>query len=122
MSSEPQIAPPSEQTAADAQPVFDVPDLSWEDSKQLTLIGARMQTGQLTIENMEQHFRDIETVLSKVVVSVPRSYLVRKAPDAIDWSTPSAFQWLKARKMMPLLQALGQAQTAEALSGNSPAL
>lgn len=105
---------------AKEQPRFDFSNLTWGESKRLTLLGQRAREGA-TAADMETLFAEMQAMLAKVVLSVPRSWLVKDAPEQLDWTDPASFDWLRADRMQQLQEMLADARRPEALTGNSPA-
>jgi hypothetical protein len=47
-----------------------------------------------------------EKLLSQIVVSIPREWLVKDAPKDIDWSDVASFDWLKMGKFNDLVASV----------------
>lgn len=101
-----------------SEPKFDLGNLSWRDSKALAMLQMQTQAAQTNrdIPALEAAFAGMEHFLSRVVVDVPREWLVKDAPAELDWAEPDSFNHLKARSMRDLMVALGKAQTPEEAS------
>jgi hypothetical protein len=102
------------------KPTFDLGNLSWKDSKALSTQQIRLARAQEERDavGLEAGFAGMERFLARAVVSVPRDWLVTDAPDALDWSDPASFDWLKSARMKDLMKALAEAQSPAEVSGN----
>lgn len=102
------------------KPTFDLSNLSWKDSKALSLQQIKVARAQSDRDaaGLEAGYAGIESFLAKVVVSVPRDWLVADAPEEIDWSDPASFDWLRGSHMKKLMLAVAEAQTPAEASGN----
>lgn len=105
---------------SDEKPVFDLSELSWKDSKALTAAQMKVKGAAADgdYERLEQGFDDMQQFLARVVVSIPRSWLVKSAPDAVDWSDPASFDLLRAKRMNDVLTLLNEAQEPAEVSKN----
>lgn len=101
-------------------PEFDLSNLSWKDAKSLSTQQMRLAQAQEArdIGGIETGYASLEQSLSRVVVSVPRDWLVDDAPVDIDWSDPASFNWLRGSRMTDLVKAFGEAQSPAEASGN----
>jgi hypothetical protein len=99
---------------------FDLSRLSWKDSKALSVQQMRLAQAQASrdIDGIEAGFAGIERQLARVVVDVPRDWLIEGAPEQIDWSDPDSFNWLRSNRMTTLLEAFAEAQKPAEASGN----
>lgn len=102
------------------KPVFDLSDLSWGDSKALTTAQMKVKGAAAAgdFERLEQGFGDMQAFLARVVVSIPRDWLVKSAPEVVDWSKPESYDFLKSKRMNELLVALNEAQEPEEVTKN----
>lgn len=109
----------TDQPQAEA-PEFDLSELSWEDSAAIDLAGMRASKAikAQDADEAEKAFAAIRQTLATCVVSMPRTWLVGRAPEAIDWSDPASFRWLRATHMQLLLAAFREAQRPEAVTKN----
>ena len=96
------VAPELKIVERNDQPVIDFDNMSWGDSKRLSAQGQIIVSGG----DAEAANAVIEAIRGKVVVSVPRSWLVRNAPDVIDYTVPGAFDYLKSTRIADLLQMI----------------
>lgn len=96
-------------------PEFDLSELSWEDSMAVDLAGLRVAKAlkALDADAAEAASGRIAQVLATCVVSVPRTWLVGRAPETVDWHDPASFRWLRATGMQQLLTAFREAQRPE---------
>jgi hypothetical protein len=105
-------------------PVFDFSTIGWKEEKKMTLIllkaeesvaeGKRLRDSSM----MEEGFAVIEGFIARSLVSVPRSWLVKDAPEITDWSDANNLDYLQGVKMARLQQAFVEAKAAA--SGKSP--
>lgn len=102
------------------KPVFDLSELSWKDSKALTAAQMRVKGAAEAgdWERLEQGFAEMQQFLARVVVSIPREWLVKSAPADVDWSDPASFDLLRAKRMNDVLKLLNEAQEPDAVSKN----
>jgi hypothetical protein len=103
-------------------PRFDFSELSWGDSMKLTeaqtIIAEMVALGgqQLTaadMRNMHTAFTNITVFLAKITVHVPRAWMVKDAPDNLDFSDPASFGHIKQKFIPKLMKAMNEAQAAE---------
>lgn len=101
-------------------PEFDLSELSWEDSAAVDLAGMRASQAirKQDADGAEKAFAAIRQTLATCVVSIPRGWLVKRAPAEIDWSDPASFRWLQATHMQLLLTAFREAQKPEHVTKN----
>lgn len=88
-------------------PEFDFSNLSWKESKEMDFARTKIRRGEeeADVDVMEQGFNEMQIFLAKIVVSVPRAWLVDSAPDEIDWSDPDSFDWMRGTRMSDLMRA-----------------
>ena len=107
-------------TEADEQPTFDFEELSWGDSLKLT--EAQMIISEIKdvkkvqpedMRNIYNAFIQITDYLAKITVTVPRKWLVKDAPDTLDFSEPASFGYLKQKYVAAMMEAFGKAQETE---------
>lgn len=82
-------------------PVFDFDEMSWGDSKQIMILGEKLKAA--SGDTAMSLFADLEKAVSPYIVSVPRSWLVKRAPDPVDYSQPGALEWLRRSRFYELL-------------------
>lgn len=110
----------------DEKPVFDFSRSSYKDArvfgrlqleinhlnKRIMSAGADTDITALLDEldamgdRQEQH-------IMKVVVSVPRAWMIEGAPDTVNWQDNAALRWLRSDKFLILLDAITEAQNAK---------
>jgi len=92
-------------------PEFDFSNLSWKESKDMDYARTKIRKGEAEadVETMQAGFEEMQAFLAKIVVSVPRSWLVSDAPEEIDWSDPDNFDWLRGSRMQDLMKAYMEA-------------
>jgi len=106
----------SDQNGTDgAKPEFDFSNFSWRDDRQIAILQAKIGKAAENhdIEAIEEGYKDIERFFSLILVSVPREWLVRTAPEMIDWSQPDSLRWLRGDKSRALLNALQEFRSPE---------
>lgn len=108
------------------RPRFDLEGLSWGDSMAIGTIGSRITAVQMgaevTADQLMTLMDELIGHLAHTVTFVPSSYLVRGAPERIDWSQPESFRkYIKTRKAMLLVQALAEALNAPDPLDSTPA-
>jgi hypothetical protein len=98
--------------AEEEAPMFDFDNISWADEKEKSLAMSALENAKKAgdVEALTTAFGRLELYLSKCLVSVPREWLVKSAPEVINWSEQASFKYIKGMKFANLLQALNQAQ------------
>lgn len=101
-------------------PEFDLSELTWADGVAIDLAGLRAAKAMKALDPdaAEEALATIRRVLATVVVSVPRAWLVTRAPEPLDWRDPESFRWLKSTHMEKLIAAWRVANRAENATGN----
>lgn len=115
------------------QPTFDFSNFSYKQSRALGRLTLRLQrlTSQLAdssgmdddefdakLDEMDKLSDEALGYVARLVVDVPRSWLVDGAPKTLDWSNVSALEWLRNDKMQELQDAALAARSPESVSGN----
>lgn len=101
-------------TANEDAPVFDFEDISWGESKQLSRLLLRLGT-MMTESNGGDNadaineIEKIEAAIAPYIVSVPRAWLVKRAPAEIDWQQAGALNHLRRARFGDLLAAVAVA-------------
>lgn len=62
---------------------------------------------------------DYEQFLSRILVSVPRAWLVDNAPPDLNWTDPASLGWIRQEKYAELSDAAAEARRPESVSKNS---
>jgi len=62
--------------------------------------------------------REVFEYMATVLVSVPKAWIVKRAPAEIDWSQMESFEYLKQNRMGDLMQGLNEAQDPESVTKN----
>lgn len=104
------------------KPEFKFPVSSWGDSKRFAVLQARLRQlgrGDLTAEETEAVFNDLDRMLARFVTYVPRAWLVEGAPENLDWSDPASFEYMLTARMVDLQAALAEARSPQETAGNS---
>lgn len=103
-------------------PKFDFADVSYKESRKLTRLQHELEALQRRkdegpLDELEDVLDAIEDVLDaqeeyicKLLVDVPRAWLVSSAPSEIDWSDRESLQFLRGDKWRALAEALQEAQ------------
>lgn len=94
--------------------------------KRLRFLDMQLAKGQFeTLEAFEAAlatYNELVTVLdsfiSRVLVSVPREWLVPGAPEIIDWSKPDSLSWLNQDWYQDLMEAAVEAKKPENVAKN----
>ncbi len=93
-------------------PIFDFEDISWGESKQLSRLllrlGGMITDGGDSADAITE-IEKIEAAIAPYIVSVPRSWLVKRAPASIDWQTTGALNHLRRARFGDLLAAVAVA-------------
>ena len=71
------------------------------------------KTLQKCMQELESIGDEQEQLVSAVLVSVPGDWLVRDAPDDLDWSQPESLGWLQERRYGDLVTALNEQRQAD---------
>ena len=71
------------------------------------------------VQKMMESIEKIEGYLCKMLVSVPRDWLVPDAPETLDWQNPESLGWLRQDKYAELQLAMAEAKSPESVTGNS---
>jgi len=95
------------------KPEFDFSDLSWKESIDLGKMKSIIAAA-LDIKDEKEQLRRYDTILARIqdmlrrsVVSIPREWLVKRAPETIDFSQiGEVAEWLRKDRVSELLQAL----------------
>ena len=98
-------------------PIFDMDNLSFGDVKRMYGIQDRIVAAKGEAE-LNQAFGEAQALMAQVVISVPRSWVVKSAPENIDWSKPESFDFLKALKFNALTLALFDSMNTDKASKN----
>lgn len=120
--------------AQDDQPVFNFDRFSWKDAKTITRIQAEAARAAALLADpaalkdedafegalaaQDAVYEKLQAYISRVLVSVPRSWLVSDAPEDLDWSDPASLDWLRGQSFAKLQGAMVDASTPESVSGN----
>ncbi len=95
------------------KPEFDFSDLSWAESIELGKMKSII-ADVVALKDEKEQLRRYDTILARIqdmlrrsVVSIPREWLIKRAPDAIDYSQPGEVaRWLRKDRVGELIQAL----------------
>jgi len=77
--------------------------LSWGSAKRFTAFQWRIRTLDGNPDALLALWMEIQAEMAKVVVSVPRSWVVEDAPKNLDWSKAESFEWVDSDRMTALL-------------------
>jgi len=119
---------------AEEQPVFNFERFSWKDAKNISRIQAEARrasalladtesikdkdTFEAAWADQEAVFDKLQAYICRVLVSVPRSWVVEDAPEDLNWSDPTSLDWLRSPSFSKLQDAMISASTPESVSGN----
>lgn len=94
------------------KPTFDFSEMSWAESKAISINQARIFRAQQVndADALAEGFAAMQAILARTVINVPRAWLIRSAPEQIDWRDPVAFDLVRADRMMHLIRAMVEAQ------------
>lgn len=117
------------------QPVFDYSNYSHGDYRELDIQQKRLARLNVQLYDYDQYATDdafeaaltqyrkmsmdVNGFLCRVLVSVPRAYLVENAPVKLDWNDPKSLQYIRHDKMRELRDLAIEARKPENVSGNS---
>lgn len=93
------------------KPILDLDELSWGDTKALISAGATLTNGKASITEQMAAMSCIEQLIGPLVVSIPRAWLVKRAPEVMDYSKAGAFDYLRKDKFLELVNVVMTAQT-----------
>ncbi len=86
------------------QPIIDFDELSWGDTKALVAAAVQFQTlGETEIDATKAAdiFTALESLIAPLIISIPRTWLVKRAPEQIDYCN-GGLNWLKRGRFMEL--------------------
>ncbi len=89
------------------QPVIDLAELSWGDTKAMVAAAARLSMiGDGTISEIDAQeiahtLEALEALIAPIIISIPRSWLVKRAPEQVDYVN-GGLNWLRRGKFMEL--------------------
>lgn len=85
-------------------PVLDFEEMSWGDSKQIMILGEKLKKS--TGDDTMALFTELETFIAPYIVSIPRPWLVKRAPDPLDLKQPGILEYLKRARFYDLLNLI----------------
>lgn len=104
--------------------------ISWGTVRRLGMLNAQLNavqkrvnrfTDEGDLDNLNQALEQLDNIMSTIetticglIISVPREWLVDEAPDALDWSTREALQYLRAEYFTRLVEIASGAAQREA--------
>lgn len=104
------------------EPIFNLDELSWGDTKALAAIGSRIRASVSDESAVMAAFSEAEVIIGSIVECIPRSWLVKRAPATIDYTAAGGFNWLRRDKFLELLTTvLDKVNGVEEDSKNSEA-
>lgn len=94
-------------------PQFDFSELSWGDDKAFARMQLMLRKAleENDAELMQQAHDGLDSYLSKVTTYVPRDYLVKSAPEQIDWADPASMNYIRGSKMGEFREEVLKAKT-----------
>ena len=97
--------PDLKMVASAEKPVLDFSNLSWGDAEDADILSmeAAKASASGDTEAVRAAQRGLRQLIARVVVSLPRSWLVPSAPEAPDWADPDTYRYLRRDKMQELL-------------------
>lgn len=121
-------------------PVIDFSQLSYDDSMAMNRIEATIQRVQILAQRtksenvpdsvldellklthpdeMDKVADQVRQYMARVVRYVPRSWLVERAPESLDFGNAETYRWLRQDKTPRLRQMIRLAQTADEAAKN----
>lgn len=94
-------------------PQFDFSELSWGDDKALARL--QLMLRKAVEENdaalMQEAHESMDAYLAKVTTYVPRDYLIKSAPEQIDWSDAASMDYIRGGKMGEFRDEMLKAKT-----------
>lgn len=107
---------PKENGEMPEKPVFDFSELSYGDMKQVTRWPYEMRAAEAEndIAKVEAVIAKKDALYASTIVSVPREWLIKSAPETIEWSDPASLNYLRADKVDALEAAMVEARTGAA--------
>lgn len=81
-------------------------DMSWGDSKKYDILAVKLQKATLAADEAEQekYYAEMEALIGKCIISLPRSWLVRRAPDGLDFTKPGSLEYVKSKRVVEIIQ------------------
>lgn len=107
----------------DEQPVYDFGEMSWGDTKALISVKDEFRSAGASgdVGKVIEVFAKIERYIAPLIVSMPRSWLVKRAPELIDFCSPGGFDHLKTNRFLDVMSAvIDHASEAQNTSKNLP--
>ena len=107
--------------SVNGKPEFDFSSLSWGDSEALEMVQYRTRKAQeaLDLEEIRACQSEVVHYVARVLVTLPREWMLDNAPDAPDWhDAENIRKYVRGDKIRALLIALQEAQTPEASTKN----
>jgi hypothetical protein len=117
----------------DPKPVFDYSRIGFLEQSNVVRLQYDMHRAAMRLEQkdvllddvrFEQAWSERERVVGKLVefmarvlISVPREWMLADAPEEVDWSHPDSFKWLQSQHFGDLRDAMAEASTPETVSG-----
>lgn len=102
---------------AEDKPEFDFSELSWGDSMDFSVVQAKVngltQNPLADPAEVKKTFDQLNSFLALIVVHIPRAWLVKRAPDVLDFTQADTFRHLKQTRVQDLMQAMNESQSAE---------
>lgn len=95
------------------QPEFNFDDLSWDEMKELDHIRVKQQMAAEEGDHdlLDEAASEMQEFMTKVVVSIPASWIVTSAPENVDWSDAANLgKYLKGIRFISLVEAFNEAQ------------
>ena len=80
-------------------PAPDVTDVTPEEKE--ALLSTYAEQMEVYAHKMAEIFRALENVIAPVIISVPRTWMVKRAPENIDWMN-GGLNWLKRSRFLEL--------------------
>jgi hypothetical protein len=89
-----------------SEPIFDRSRITHKESKRASVLGIQVQRAQrdLDAEAVERILEELDGLVSKTIVYIPREWFAEGAPAEIDYSRSGALDYLRADKYEELVR------------------
>lgn len=88
------------------KPILNLDELSWGDTKMLIGAGSTLTNSKASVAEQMAAMACIEQLIGPLVVSIPRAWLVKRAPTEMDYMQAGAFDYLRKDKFLELVNVV----------------
>lgn len=96
---------------------FDFSELSWGDSQDFAVLQAQVNAAAANPNtdpaDLKAMFDRMNAYFAIMIVSVPRSLLVKRAPADLDFTQADSFRYLRQNSIAEIMNAMNAAQAGE---------